>query len=578
MQSFNLPIFQSFNRNNGQSLIEVLIGMSIGAILIGAAAASTVFVLRSNYDVKTTQIASSLADEYIGNINSLVLSDWQKIYTPPAGKGADSQFYLTASGTTFVLVSGVTTTVVEGKNFTRYFSIENVSRNLCGAGDISINATTSCAQIGDSGIADDPSTQKITVNAQWEGGRSLNKIQYLTRIQNKVFIQTDWSGGANQEFFATSTNNTSVNSKFATSTNNINYSSSTGAITIYFGGGGGASTSTPPLNLTANAVSSSTINLSWSVPSSDGGSAITNYKIYRSTSTNPTILINTINATTTYSNSGLIADTTYYYRVKAVNGIGDSDYSNEASTMTLGPITFNYIGSQQTWVVPTGITSIGVDVKGARGGRANNCGSGTAYGGLGARVQSTLSVVPGETLYIYIGQKPVDSSSSGGWNGGGNGGVGGCPGGGGGGASDIRQSGTALSNRVVVAGGGGGGAHEVLSGGDGGYDGASGGWLWGAAAAGGGGTQSTGGSGGIGGHANGTNGDLGIGGSMSGSVTNYAGGGGGGGYYGGGGGGGSNYGDWPWGAGGGGSSWTSGSNPIYTTGYQTGDGQIIISY
>lgn len=256
----------------GQSLIEVIIGMAIATILIGAAAATTVVVLRSNFDTKTAQIASFLASEYIDNLQSLTYSDWQKIYTPLAGKGTDSQFYLNASGTTFELISGATTTVVENKNFIRYFFIENVSRDSCGIGSITINATTSCASVGDSGIADDPSTQKITVYVNWEGGRNLNKIQYLTRSQNKVFIQTDWSGGNNQEYFSTSTNNTFINNKFASSTN-INYSSSTGAITISGAAGGGSS---------ATGTIDSTDKWAWNdlIGWLDFGYAVGNVKVY----------------------------------------------------------------------------------------------------------------------------------------------------------------------------------------------------------------------------------------------------------------------------------------------------------
>lgn len=217
--------------SNGQSLIEVIIGMAIATILIGTASVTTVFVLRSNFDARTVQIASFLASEYLGNIQVMAYSDWQKIYDPPAAKGAGLQFYLNASGTTFALVSGATTTTIEGKDFSRYFSIENVSRDSCGIGNIATSATTSCASVGDSGIADDPSTQKIMVNVSWQGGRSLNKIQYLARSQNKVFIQTSWSGGANQESFSTSTNNTFINNKFASSSN-IDFSSSAGAIII----------------------------------------------------------------------------------------------------------------------------------------------------------------------------------------------------------------------------------------------------------------------------------------------------------------------------------------------------------
>ncbi|MCL5004680.1 MAG: prepilin-type N-terminal cleavage/methylation domain-containing protein [Patescibacteria group bacterium] len=208
-----------FNTNRGQSLIEVIVGMSVATILIGAATAATVVILRSNFDVKTTQIASFLASDYLGSIQSLAYSDWQKIYNPPSAKGVDSQFYLNASGTTFALVSGATTTIIEGKSFTRYFSIENTNRDSCGIGNITTSATTSCAAVGDSGIAEDPSTQKITVKVNWEGGRSLNKIKYLTRSQNKVFVQTDWSGGGNQAAFPTSTNYTFINNKFASSSN-----------------------------------------------------------------------------------------------------------------------------------------------------------------------------------------------------------------------------------------------------------------------------------------------------------------------------------------------------------------------
>jgi type II secretory pathway pseudopilin PulG len=233
----------------GQSLIEVIIGIAVAGILIGATTAATVVMLRSNFDTKTAQIASFLASEYLDNLQSLAYSDWQKIYTPPASKGADSQFYLNASGTTFALVSGATTTAIEGKNFTRYFSIENVSRDSCGIGSITANATTSCISVGDSGIADDPSTQKITARVDWEGGRYLSKIQYLTRSQNKVFIQTDWSGGANQAAFPTSTNYTYINNKFFNSSN-INYSSSTGAITITNLGGGSSGNATGTIDST----------------------------------------------------------------------------------------------------------------------------------------------------------------------------------------------------------------------------------------------------------------------------------------------------------------------------------------
>ena len=222
----------------------------------------------------------------------------------------------------------------------------------------------------------------------------------------------------------------------------------------------------------------------------------------------------------------------------------------------------------RAWVVPAGVTSIQVDCRGARGG------TGGAAGGNGARVQTTLSVIPGQALYIYVGgaggNRSVGAPGAGGWNGGGTGGTGGSSrgGGGGGGVSDIRSGGTALTNRVVVAGGGGaGGGRGGWNGGAGGYPNGSNG---GAGYPGLGGTQSAGGAG----DGGGTDGGLGYGGGGGGG-SSYGGGGGGAGYYGGGGGGrGSSYG----GGGGGGSSWTSGPSPTWTTGFQAGNGQIIITY
>src|SRR5207247_1529794 len=63
--------------------------------------------------------------------------------------------------------------------------------------------------------------------------------------------------------------------------------------------------------------------LQWSAPSSDGGSAITNYKVYRGTSSGTETLLTTVGNVSTYTDSSAVNGTTYWYKVSAVNGVGE---------------------------------------------------------------------------------------------------------------------------------------------------------------------------------------------------------------------------------------------------------------
>ncbi|QLH08830.1 hypothetical protein DSQ19_04450 [Candidatus Nitrosotenuis sp. DW1] len=90
-----------------------------------------------------------------------------------------------------------------------------------------------------------------------------------------------------------------------------------------------------PTGLAATSASPTTINLSWSAPSNTGGSAITGYKI--EVKKNPgqfeTLTSSTQNSTTKYSHTGLTTGATYVYRVYAINSVGISSPSAEASAI-----------------------------------------------------------------------------------------------------------------------------------------------------------------------------------------------------------------------------------------------------
>ena len=100
----------------------------------------------------------------------------------------------------------------------------------------------------------------------------------------------------------------------------------------------------PPTNLTATAAGSSQINLSWA-----GSSGATSYVVKRSTSPGAEVTLATGVATTSYSDTGLSAGTTYYYVVAASNATGTSANSGEAFATTSGV--------QTAPSAPTGLTA-----------------------------------------------------------------------------------------------------------------------------------------------------------------------------------------------------------------------------
>ncbi|HEV2192751.1 MAG TPA: S8 family serine peptidase [Nitrosopumilaceae archaeon] len=160
-----------------------------------------------------------------------------------------------------------------------------------------------------------------------------------------------------------------------------------------------------PTGLTATAISISQINLSWTVPANNGGSAITGYKIERSTdagTTWSTILANTGNTATTYSNTGLTASTTYTYRVSAINAVGTGPASTTASATTLAPAPppdFSLAATPNTMTIQqgsSGTSSITV----------------TSINGFSSRVSLNTSTLPTGVTAIFSPGSATPASPS----------------------------------------------------------------------------------------------------------------------------------------------------------------------
>jgi titin len=76
------------------------------------------------------------------------------------------------------------------------------------------------------------------------------------------------------------------------------------------------------------------IDLAWSAPASNGGSAITGYQIYRGTSAGAETLLTTVAASArSYHDQATIRNRRYYYVVRAVNAVGTGPPSSEVSAI-----------------------------------------------------------------------------------------------------------------------------------------------------------------------------------------------------------------------------------------------------
>jgi titin len=109
-----------------------------------------------------------------------------------------------------------------------------------------------------------------------------------------------------------------------------------------------------PTGLTSVAVSPTQVNLFWTAPSSDGGSAITGYKIEYKTGSFYSTLVENTGVVITYQHTGLATGTAYTYKISAVNPIGTSAASSEASATPKLDSTATAPGT------PTGVTATAV--------------------------------------------------------------------------------------------------------------------------------------------------------------------------------------------------------------------------
>ncbi len=174
-----------------------------------------------------------------------------------------------------------------------------------------------------------------------------------------------------------------------------------------------------PTNLAAT-LTAGKIALSWTAPANNGGSAITSYSIYRGTASGSESTTAIGSSTTlSYTDSNVVAGTSYYYLVKAVNSAGTSVASNEASysvpssvpsaptnlaaTLTAGKIALS-------WTAPANNGGSAITSYSIYRGTASGSESTTAIGSSTTLSYTDSNVVAGTSYYYLV--KAVNSAGT----------------------------------------------------------------------------------------------------------------------------------------------------------------------
>lgn len=185
-------MLQSHAEPRGQLLAEVLISMAFVTVIVAAGAQLFLVGGTSSKSATERNVAQGLIQETLDAARAVAESRWLNMYKPPSGdsdpitaKGSVNHYHVQISGSSWALISGDENVTMNGIQYTRYFYIENVSRD----------PTTRAIESVYNASNDDPSTQKITIVASWQGAAPITASEFITRWRNRICVQTNWNGG-----------------------------------------------------------------------------------------------------------------------------------------------------------------------------------------------------------------------------------------------------------------------------------------------------------------------------------------------------------------------------------------------
>ncbi len=164
-----------------------------------------------------------------------------------------------------------------------------------------------------------------------------------------------------------------------------------------------------PQNLAA-AAGDGQVALTWQAPSSDGGTAVTGYRLYRGSFAGTETLLATLGVALSYTDMGLTNGHAYYYQVSATNAVGEGSRSNEVSATPVSSATVPSApqslvataGNAQvvlTWQAP--VSDGGAAITGFKIYRGTSSGSEAVLTTVGSVLTYTDSTVTNGVTYYY---------------------------------------------------------------------------------------------------------------------------------------------------------------------------------
>jgi hypothetical protein len=167
----------------GQSLIELVIAITIGVLFITAGIGVITLSLRIDFQNKFSQTAGELTQEVIERVSTFANADWHNIDLAPR----QTPLHLTENAGFFSLGTASTTVVIDDLTYETSFVIETVCRD-------NQDSFVSCPA-----GTEDPTTLAIHAATSWQQSGETSYLRlthYLTRNRDRVWLQSDWSTGS----------------------------------------------------------------------------------------------------------------------------------------------------------------------------------------------------------------------------------------------------------------------------------------------------------------------------------------------------------------------------------------------